>query len=198
MSLAAGWADHVARRIKSSEYILSMQMRAEADGKKKAIRYACEALDEEIYLHPSSGLSKTAPDFVVYQELLQTEKRTYMSVVSEIEALWLPDCSAALCTFSKALVEPVPFYKPSDDTVYAWHNVSFGRLQWGLPSFPLPVTDMDTACAAFGCALLQGKVFKALEQLSRSLQALPQTLLQPEGRGHRRVLELLLVLKKHR
>lgn len=35
----------------------------------------------QVYLHPRSALASTAPRFAVYTELLQAEKRAYMSGV---------------------------------------------------------------------------------------------------------------------
>ena len=47
--------------------------------KQRAVRYRSCALDEEVYLHPNSGLHSTAPEWVVYTDLVRTSKRPYMA-----------------------------------------------------------------------------------------------------------------------
>ena len=44
------------------------------------MRYSAAAgLDEDVFLHPNSTLHSTAPEFVVYAELIRTAKRPYMA-----------------------------------------------------------------------------------------------------------------------
>ena len=142
-ALAAGWADQVARRIRSIDYLRAQEQqvgRGESghragfcnhaccpyaachllpcscawpaqppcvatplhpsapappagsnpprpalphppQGKRsRAVRYAAAAgLDEDVFLHPNSALHSTAPEFVVYTELIRTAKRPYMA-----------------------------------------------------------------------------------------------------------------------
>lgn len=48
--------------------------------KSRAVRYSAAAgLDEDVFLHPNSTLHSTAPEFVVYAELIRTAKRPYMA-----------------------------------------------------------------------------------------------------------------------
>lgn len=52
--------------------------------KSRAVRYSAAAgLDEDVFLHPNSTLHSTAPEFVVYAELIRTAKRPYMAGGSE-------------------------------------------------------------------------------------------------------------------
>lgn len=49
-------------------------------GGSRAVRYQPGAADrEEVFLHPRSALAAAAPAMAVYTELLQTDKRAYMS-----------------------------------------------------------------------------------------------------------------------
>ena len=48
-------------------------------GKKRAVRYRCAMLDEDVYLHPHSALHATAPDFVTYTQVVRSAKRPYMA-----------------------------------------------------------------------------------------------------------------------
>lgn len=60
------------------------------DGKKQhAVRYAAASVEEEVYLHPRSALHTTAPEYVVYMQLIRTVKRPYMAGVTAVDAHWL-------------------------------------------------------------------------------------------------------------
>ncbi len=48
-------------------------------GCTRAVRYMPQALAEHVYLHPQSALSKAAPEFVVYTQILRTDKRPYLA-----------------------------------------------------------------------------------------------------------------------
>lgn len=77
-ALAAGWADQVARRVRSADYLRSQ----EQQGKRgRAVRYrtASAVLEEDVFLHPTSALHATAPEWVAYTELVRTAKRPYMA-----------------------------------------------------------------------------------------------------------------------
>ncbi|CAB1322107.1 unnamed protein product [Coregonus sp. 'balchen'] len=65
-------------------------------------------LDEPVYLHPSSALFKTLPQFVVYQEVLETTKM-YMRGVSAVEPEWVPQLLTQYCHFGSPLETPSPW-----------------------------------------------------------------------------------------
>lgn len=63
---------------------LSLLTHALQGKKSRAVRYSAAAgLDEDVFLHPNSTLHSTAPEFVVYAELIRTAKRPYMAGGSE-------------------------------------------------------------------------------------------------------------------
>jgi hypothetical protein len=37
------------------------------------------ALDEQVFMHPTSHMARAAPDLVVYMQIVRTEKRPYMT-----------------------------------------------------------------------------------------------------------------------
>uniref|UniRef100_A0A8C5B0M6 Activating signal cointegrator 1 complex subunit 3 n=1 Tax=Gadus morhua TaxID=8049 RepID=A0A8C5B0M6_GADMO len=62
--LLAGLGDHLARRIREEEIL---------DPKWKN-GYKTPLLDDPVFIHPSSALFKKPPEFVVYQEVMETTK----------------------------------------------------------------------------------------------------------------------------
>lgn len=52
---------------------------------------------EEVYLHPRSCLAASAPELLVYCDIVATAKRPYMATVTAIEPQWLADAGSGLC-----------------------------------------------------------------------------------------------------
>ena len=62
-----------------------------------------------MFIHPSSVLFRDLPDYVVYQESVETTKM-YMKGVIAIEPQWLPVFAEQHCRFEDPLSEPEPTY----------------------------------------------------------------------------------------
>lgn len=102
-------------------------------GKRRAVRYQACSQQEDVYVHPRSALQRAAPDFLLFQGLAASEKRTYISGATAVDPAWLPDVGGALATLSPPLREPPPAYQPRRDQVLAWHSVTYGVHSWDLP-----------------------------------------------------------------
>lgn len=190
-AICAGWADRVARKISLQEIIKSKDKGEYR--KHKAVRYHACTTNDVVFLHPSSSLRKLAPEFVVYNELIHTS-RPYMRIVTSVDARWLVLHATALCTFSKPLADPPPWYDASSDDVFCWVAPSFGPHLWELPLHKFPLKSSKHRIAVFACALLQGKVLPCIAILLPYLTADPTVLLTPAGQAHKRVSELLHVM----
>lgn len=82
------------------------------EGEDKAkFKYAYNAnnMEDPVFLHQSSVLKKCLPEFVVYQEIYETNKM-YMRGVTAIEPEWLPIYVPHLCNLSEPLIDPEPRY----------------------------------------------------------------------------------------
>ena len=66
----------VARRVKAHEQVGSGEQLV---GKRRAVCYQTCSRDDFVFLHPRSNLHSTAPEFVVYTQLISTAKRPYMA-----------------------------------------------------------------------------------------------------------------------
>ena len=193
-SLAAGWADRVARRVQGAELIQQLQAQADARGRKRlAVRYQAYSVpDEPVYLHPNSSVSRSAPDFVVYLDVLATEKRPYLVTATAVDARWLPAVAPTMCRVTRRAREPPPHYVPRRDAVAIGYETHVIGVDWPLPIHhvlllpppPPPTTTTTTtnnhggytssapggeepdlresAAGAFACALLRGYVVDGL------------------------------------
>jgi ATP-dependent RNA helicase DHX37/DHR1 len=86
----------VSRRVRSADYVARLAQ----DGRqgRHAVRYSPACLTEQVFLHPRSCLAKTAPEYVVYGDIVRTAKRPYLALVTAIEPQWLADCGSSLCS----------------------------------------------------------------------------------------------------
>lgn len=185
-AICAGWADRVARRLRSH-----MRIKALPEGQRpKAVRYQACPVEENVFLHPASSVARLAPEFVVYNELIQTS-RPYMRGVTSVKPTWLVLHARALCTFSRPLADPQPYYDCSLDEVFCWVSPTFGPHLWELPLDRSSMKSGIHRTAVFACALLQGKVLPCLKQVVNFLVADPLILLKPEAAAHKRVSNLL-------
>lgn len=111
--ISAGLADRVAKSIRASSSSESSEF-----GHKKvhAVRYQACMVKESVILDPLSCVSKSAPEFLVYNELIQRRSRPYMYGITRVESEWLVKYAPALCTAPASPKDAKPCYKyePSD------------------------------------------------------------------------------------
>ncbi|KAF8052722.1 hypothetical protein N665_1515s0009 [Sinapis alba] len=176
-AICAGWADRVARRTRSTEY------------------QACAVQEEPVYLHRWSSLINSAPELLVYSELLRTNK-PYMHGATRVKPEWLVKHAKSLCVFSTPLKDPKPYYSRELDRVFCWVVPSFGPHLWELPAHSEVIRNDRERAAAFGCALLQGKVLPCLKGARTLMAGKPETLLEKESWGLERVGSLVTALEK--
>ncbi|KAJ4727732.1 ATP-dependent RNA helicase [Melia azedarach] len=188
-AICAGWADRVAKRIRLKSGSLA------GDRKVNAVRYQACMVKEDVFLHLRSSVANTAPEFLVYSELLYT-KRPYMHGATRVKADWLVEYARPLCSFSESFEGSKYFYDCHKDQVLCWVNPIFGAHQWELPLHCLPVSREDEhRVAVFACALLEGQVLPCLRHVQKFMAAHPNTILKLEQSGNRRVGKLLNKLK---
>ncbi|KAK9282108.1 hypothetical protein L1049_005020 [Liquidambar formosana] len=190
-AICAGWADRVAKRTRGTFGSL------EGDRKANAVRYQACMVKETVFLHRWSAVSSSAPEFLVYSELLQT-KRPYMHGATSVKPEWLIKYAGSLCSFSAPLTDPKPHYDPLTDQVLNWVIPTFGPHLWQLPLHCLPISNDVHRVAVFAYALLEGQVLPCLKSVRKFMAAQPSSILRPEASGLRRVGNLLNKLTRLR
>jgi|TARA_X000000368_G_scaffold198547_1_gene156713 ATP-dependent RNA helicase DHX37/DHR1 len=212
-ALCCGWIDKVARRSKQKEleqYARDAEIRGEnidsMSRSSKALRYkpAFDSLsngsgvdnNRPVFLHPSSALHKTASEFIVYNDLIQTQKRPYVVGATRVEPSWLLQSDCLLEGMDRVLDDPIPRYAPNRDQVVCWVAPRFGPHLWELPLKALDVTELEKAVGPFATALLLGNVFECFAEIKDKYAAKPILCSRIEGRSQPRVQNLLYALKK--
>ncbi|XP_043835090.1 probable ATP-dependent RNA helicase DHX37 isoform X2 [Dromiciops gliroides] len=183
----AGLGDHVARRIQSEELL---------DDKWRN-GYKTPLLDDPVFIHPSSVLFKELPEFVVYQEIVETTKM-YMRGVSAVEAAWIPVLLPSYCHFEKPLEDPPPAYCSKTGQVVCHRASTFYRVGWQLPAVQVAYPEGLDRYKYFARFFLEGEVFKKLSRHRSCLLSSPSTMLKTWAKLQPRTESLLrgLVSKK--
>nr|XP_056715451.1 probable ATP-dependent RNA helicase DHX37 [Euleptes europaea] len=179
----AGLGDHVARRIQAEELL---------DEKWKN-GYKTPLLDDPVFIHPNSILFKQLPEFVVYQEIVETTKM-YMKGVSAVEPEWIPLLLPPYCHFEKPLENPPPSYCPKTGSVKCHRPSVFYRIGWQLPAVEVDYPEGIDRYKYFAKFLLEGKVFKKLGSFARCLLSNPVTMLKTWSKLQPRTESLLKAL----
>ncbi|GAU51526.1 hypothetical protein TSUD_413900, partial [Trifolium subterraneum] len=189
-SICAGWADRVAKRIPISSRV------AEGGTITRAGRYQSCMVDESIFLHRWSSVSTARPEFLVYNELLETKrpnkegetsaKRAYMHGVTSVDPSWLVENAKSSCSFSPPLEDPRPFYDAQADQVKCWVIPTFGRFCWVLPKHSMPISNVELRVQVFAYALLEGQVCPCLKSVRKYMSAPPESILRRESFGQKR------------
>ncbi|XP_074777587.1 putative ATP-dependent RNA helicase DHX37 isoform X2 [Athene noctua] len=163
----AGLGDHVARRVQAEELL---------DDKWKNA-YKTALLDDPVFIHPSSVLFKQLPEFVVYQEIVETTKM-YMKGVSAVEPEWIPALLPPYCHFGKPLENPPPSYCPETGRIRCHRPSVFYRVSWQLPAVEVDYPEGIDRYKYFARFLLEGKVIENLSSYSRCLLSSPLIMLK--------------------
>uniref|UniRef100_A0A8C0JAX1 DEAH-box helicase 37 n=1 Tax=Chelonoidis abingdonii TaxID=106734 RepID=A0A8C0JAX1_CHEAB len=159
----AGLGDHVARRIQAEELL----------DEKWKYAYKTPLLDDPVFIHPNSVLFKQLPEFVVYQEIVETTQM-YMKGVSAIESEWIPVLLPPYCHFGKPLENPPPFYCPETGRIRCQRPSVFYRVGWQLPAVEVDYPEGIDRYKYFAKFLLEGK----LGSYKRCLLSSPLTMLK--------------------
>ena len=130
--LVAGLPDQVARKIAAHE------IKEDEDRRKFKYAYRCPNMEDPVFLHPSSILRHTNPEWIVYQDIYEHNGKIFLRGISAIDPEWLPIFSPTQCTFSSPLELPAPRYDSELGRVVCHMNVTFGRSGW-----PLPVMELE-------------------------------------------------------
>ncbi|KAK6483668.1 putative ATP-dependent RNA helicase DHX37 [Huso huso] len=179
----AGLGDHLARRVQPEEVLDPKWRNA----------YKTPLLDDPVFIHPSSVLFKKLPDFVVYQEVVETTKM-YMKGVSAVEPEWVPVLLPQYCHFGKPLETPGPRYCSETGRVRCHRESTFYRVGWQLPAVELDYPEGLDCYKHFAKYLLEGQVVSKLRSYTSCLLSNPSTMLKTWAKLQPRTETLLKAL----
>lgn len=161
----SGLGDHVARKSPA------------VDNPQLKNSYSCMSLEEPVFIHPSSALFDVLPDYVIYQEVVETSKLFIKGVIA-VQPDWIPVLVPSMCTFSKPLQDPAPRYDSEAGLVKCHMTCTFGPRSWQVPAQELEYPTGLDKYKWFGKFLLEGKVVPALSKFVPFLLGAPVTMIK--------------------
>ncbi|XP_003705127.3 putative ATP-dependent RNA helicase kurz [Megachile rotundata] len=165
----AGMADQVAKKVMPDE------VSEDQDKNKWKYAYKTMNMEDPVFMHSSCVLRRTCPEWVVYQEVYETNKM-YMRGVTAIEPEWLPKFAPSLCRLGEPLIDPPPRYDVGTGKVMCNITGTFGKVGWKLPVMEVEHPLSMAGVKWFACFLLEGKVCSKLQQFVPSLLTTPQSI----------------------
>lgn len=125
--------------------------------------YQSCSTEDPVFIHPASALFKVLPEYVVYQEIIETSK-LYMRGLTCVEENWLPTFAPYKCTFSKPVDSITPSYNEQTGRIQCHMTSTFGPHSWPLPAQELDYPACIDRTKWFARSFLEGKVCKCLKE----------------------------------
>ena len=169
----SAFIDQVARRVTQAP---SSSATSTGGGGATQFPYSATTTEEHVFVHPTSFVSRTCPDYVAFHEIVRSTKHAYMHGVTRVSPGWLFDLGAALAEVGRPVASPPPHYDAATGTVRALTRVAFGPHHW-----PLPLQDLEhppgrERTRLFAQFVLDGSVLPALGRFVPHLAATPLAL----------------------
>ncbi|EPZ30997.1 P-loop containing nucleoside triphosphate hydrolase protein [Rozella allomycis CSF55] len=181
--IASGFIDQIAK--------LKPKMSHE-----KAFKYQTLLSKEDALIHPSSCLfNESPPEFVVYEELVQTS-HVYIKGLTAISESIIPIVARSQCTFSKPLDTPEPFYNSEKDKMICYVKPSFGTVLWELTPTPIEFPECVEKYRYFLKNLLEGNIIKGFSKFTGILNSKPISLLRPWAQ--KKLVDLIVPVKNNK
>lgn len=142
--LLAGMGDQVARKIPEDEL-------TDKDD-KRAFKFAYRRpdMEEPVFMHSSSVLRGSKPEWVVYQEIYELQngesRKMFMRGVTAIEPEWLLIYVKPLCNILSIKEDPAPRYNERNGKIYCVCEATFGKAAWEIPLAEIEMPLNELAC----------------------------------------------------
>ncbi|XP_011328885.1 probable ATP-dependent RNA helicase kurz isoform X2 [Ooceraea biroi] len=188
--ILAGMADQVAKKISPDEM---------PEGQKKTWKHAYRTpeMEEPVFMHSSCVLRQTDPEWVVYQEVYEVDKKMYMRGVTAIEPEWLPRFAPTLCNMDDPSNDEPPIYYPSTGKVMCRVSGTFGKAAWKLPMVYIEYPPSSNAVKWFACFFLEGEVCPKLKRFAPLLLSQPRSMTKSWAKFIPRTQAILQPLTNH-
>ncbi|XP_029167253.1 probable ATP-dependent RNA helicase kurz [Nylanderia fulva] len=187
--ILSGMADQIAKKVSPDEII-------DEDKMKWKHAYRTPEMEEPVFMHSSSVLRKTSPEWVVYQELYETTK-VYMRNITAIQPEWLPIFAPTLCNLSEPLKDPPPRYERGTGKIICRVCGTFGRSGLKLPPMDIEHPLTLDGIKWFACFFLQGEICPKLKQFVPSLLSTPESIIKSWAKLIPRTQVVLQALLSH-
>ncbi|XP_034490837.1 probable ATP-dependent RNA helicase kurz [Drosophila innubila] len=174
--LLAGMGDQVARKVPLDE------ISDKEERRRLKYAYNCAEMEEPAFLHASSVLKQSSPEWIVYQEAYELQNgdssKMFIRGITAIEPEWLLLYVPLLCNIRQVKEDPAPRYDAQKGKIYCYVDATFGKAGWELPLGEVEMPLSERACCYFGMFLLEGSVCPQLAEFKSKLKSTPASLIK--------------------
>lgn len=174
--LLAGMGDQVARKVPLGEIADKEERR------RLKYAYNCADMEQPAFLHASSVLKQSCPEWIVYQEAYELRNgdsnKMFIRGITAIEPEWLLIYVPLLCNIRQVKEDPAPRYDAQKGKIYCYVDATFGKAGWELPLGEVEMPLSEKACCYFGMFLLEGSVCPQLTEFKPKLKSTPASLIK--------------------
>ncbi|KAM8720899.1 hypothetical protein ACLKA7_006874 [Drosophila subpalustris] len=174
--LLAGMGDQVARKVPLQE------ISDKEERRRLKYAYNCADMEQPAFLHSSSVLRQSCPEWIVYQEAYELQNgdshKMFIRGITAIEPEWLLLYVPLLCNIRQVKEDPAPRYDPQKGKIYCFVDATFGKAGWELPLGEVEMPLSEKACCYFGMFLLEGTVCPQLAEFKTKLKSTPASLIK--------------------
>lgn len=129
----------------------------------------------ECKLHSSTFLRFDPPEYVAYNELIETTE-TFLCGVTAVRMGWMSDLAPWLCSKMEEFLEtPPPRFDEERDTIIGAVQPYYYHPDWIVPKIMVPMAGVDLY-KHFAKCFLEGDVCEAMKQFQPFLNANPESI----------------------
>lgn len=198
--LLSSYCDHVARKLPDGE-IVERKSGDSEESKKKVLKHAYESMETDVpvYISSESVLKGEHPEYIIYKELYQGDKKMYMRDIAVIDPEWLPFYAYKLCNFSdnSEKAQSSPIYDKELDQIICCRLTTYGSLNWQLGPVDVPMHLLETGADIFkyfAYFLLSGEIISGFKRYTDKLLAPPSIITKPWSKLQPRTNKILQAL----
>lgn len=162
--IASGLLDHIARRypmLDEQGVII-----------KNRFEYRTVGAQKVCTIHPHSFLRSSPPEYVAYNELIETHE-AFIVGVTAVSMGWMSDLAPWMCKKLEVVLPlPKPRFDEAKDTVLGAVEPRFVHDDWIMPKIMTPLQGLDLYKHMARC-LLEGELCEVLKQFGPFLNASP-------------------------
>ena len=142
---------------------------------KNRFIYRTATTMKECKLHSSSFLRFDPPEYVAYNELIETTE-SFLCGVTAVRMGWMSDLAPWLCMdMDKFLDTPPPRFDEERDTIVGAVQPYYYHPDWTIPKLMTPMIGVDLY-KHFAKCLLEGDICPAMKQFQPFLNANPESI----------------------
>ncbi len=166
---------------------------------KKKIIYECNENNKECKIFTFSTLTELSPEFLIYTEIIDDNKNSYLHICSCIKTDWLYNLGGNLIKSKINIGLKEPFYNKTRDTICCFVDIVYGYKRWEILNIAVDMdSDEQKYYNYFARFLLEGEIIDELKNYKKMLNMNPSTITNKVSEMYVKIGKLVSSLKDNK